>query len=130
MLTLSVFQIYPQAILLFISIINQWTSHQFEASVSWVSLLQYIYIQPKGVHLANNILLFHVQIKYDQGTITDQWKINSGWIEKELPNKKEDIHNNLTWCDKHFSKLTLKINHGIIPFLFLMSDTKNDILRL
>ena len=74
--------------------------------------------------------MFHVLIKYDQGTITDQWKINSGWIKRELPNKKEDIHNTLTWCDDNFSKITLKINHGMIPFLLPMGDAKNDILRL
>jgi hypothetical protein len=74
--------------------------------------------------------LFHVLIKYDQGTITDQWKINSGWIEKELPNKKDDIHNTLTWYDNKLSKITLKINHGMIPFLLPMGDAKNTILHL
>ena len=74
--------------------------------------------------------MFHVLIKYDQVTITDQWKINSGWIKKELPNKKEDIHNTLTWCDNNFNKITLKINYGMILFPLPMGDAKNAILRL
>ena len=51
-------------------------------------------------------------------------------MDKKLPNKKKDINNTLTWCDDNFSKITLKINHGMIPFLISMGEAKNAILCL
>ena len=47
-----------------------------------------------------------------------------------MSNKKEDIHNTLTWCENTFNKIVLKINHGMIPFLLPMGDVEDGTLRL
>lgn len=74
-------------------------------------------------------MFIHVLIKYYQGT-TDQWKVNNSWIEKELPNKREDIKENIDWCNRHFNKIPLQINHGMLPFLVPMGGSEDGTLRL
>ena len=77
----------------------------------------------------------HVLIQDDEGTINSGRKLNSQWNNKELPTKKLKIHKT---CEDNFSKTTLAVNHGMLPFLLPMGNTndvgssngKENILRL
>ena len=89
-------------------------------------------------HLANNMISVHVIIPGDEATFDSGWKLNSKWINKELPTKKNEIHKTLAWCEDNFSKTNLKVNHGMLPFLLPMGNThdvnssngKENVLRL
>ena len=59
----------------------------------------------------------------DKASFDSGWKLNSHWINKELPTKKNEIHKTLTWCEDNLSKATVEVNHGMLPFLLPMGNT-------
>ena len=74
----------------------------------------------------------------DEASFDSGWKLNSHWINKELPTKKNEIHKTLAWCVDNLSKATVEVNHGMLPFLLPMgktnhldsSDGNENVLRL
>ena len=67
----------------------------------------------------------HVIIQGDEASFDSGWKLNSHWINKELPTKKNEIHKTLTWCEDDLSKATVEVNHGMLPFLLPMCNTNH-----